>query len=126
MKKHGFIVLLLLLCSPAAFSQNAAASKSWTAFWEKFKTAVYHKDSTAMRKMMADDFDDGGGGGTASQWLQSMHENNSWTWYRTVVDKGTKAGKCKIPCRSTLDGYLLFENRKGTWLWVGLGGEGGD
>ncbi len=126
MKKNAALFLsLFLFFSSAAFSQNTA-EKTWPAFWEKFKTAVLNKDTTSLRAMMADNFDDGGGGGTPSQWLHSMQENNSWTWYKPIVLKGTRAGKCTVPCRETKDGYLLFENRHGKWLWVGLGGEGGE
>lgn len=122
--KKIFLFLALVLVITSGIQAQTVATKSWPAFWTKFTTAINKKDTTSLRKMMSDDFFDGGGGGTASQWLESMQTNNSWTFYKPIVAKGTKTDTCDIPCRSTKDGYLLFEYRKNKWLWVGLGGEG--
>lgn len=98
----------------------------WEAFWSEFKAAVNKKDTPALRKLMADDFFDGGGGGTADQWLESIRSNDSWSYNQKSIAGGTKPGKCSVPCRTTKDGYLVFENRNGKWLWAALGGEGGE
>ncbi|MNR10032.1 hypothetical protein D3C85_1262610 [compost metagenome] len=126
MKNYKYLLLLcFLFVSLNSFGQDAAL-KNWPAFWAKFKTAIHTKNTSSLRKLMSNDFFDGGGGGTASQWVSTMQTNNSWTFYKPIVAKGTKPGKCSVPCRSTKDGYLLFEYRKGKWYWVGLGGEGQD
>lgn len=126
MKQYKVLLLLCFLFVCGSTFGQSQANKSWSGFWAKFSTAINKKDTPSLRKMMSDDFFDGGGGGTADQWLTSMQTNNSWTFYKPIVAKGTKVGKCDVPCRSTKDGYLLFEYRKGKWLWVGLGGEGQD
>jgi len=111
--------------APAApNSPQNAADKSWEPFWTSFSAAINAKNQTDLKKMMSDDFFDGGGGGTASQWLKAMERNNMWSIYQQIVAAGTKADECAIPCRSTKDGYLVFEYRNGRWLWTELGGEG--
>ncbi len=135
-EKNGKILAVFTIDDPQVYqshefekaekSPQAKQSEQWETFWKEFTTAIDKKDSDKLIQMMSNDFDDGGGGGTAQQWLNSIQQNNSWSYNQKSVKAGTKIGSCDIPCRSTKDGYLLFEYRKNQWLWVGLGGEGGD
>lgn len=110
-----------------AIKTSAATSdQKWDSFWAEFKSAMDSRDAQALRKLMADDFFDGGGGGTADEWLESIKRNNSWSYNQKSIAGGAKTGKCPVPCRTTKDGYLVFENRNGKWLWAALGGEGGE
>lgn len=104
----------------------ATGDQKWDSFWTQFKAAMNSRDTPALRKLMANDFFDGGGGGTADEWLESIKRNNSWSANQKSIAGGAKTGKCQVPCRTTKDGYLVFENRNGKWLWAALGGEGSE
>lgn len=102
----------------------STGDQKWESFWTQFKSAMDSRNTQNLRRLMADDFFDGGGGGTADEWLASIQKNNSWSFNQKSVAEGTIPGKCEVPCRTTKDGYLVFENRNGKWLWAALGGEG--
>lgn len=110
----------------ASETSGATADEKWQSFWSEFKTAVNKQDAKSLRKLMADNITGGGDDSTtASQWLDSIQKNNSWTMYKKSIASGTEASKCKNPCRITKGGYLIFEYENGKWLWTSLGGEGG-
>lgn len=111
-------LVFCLLLPVSAFSQTAAASRSWNAYWTKFSAAINSKNKAAVKSMMVAERDfDSPGGETRDQWLASV----DWSDLKRSVRRGVKFhsydGK---PGRISKDNFLLFEYTGGRWKFIGV------
>jgi hypothetical protein len=116
----GIVAGVMAILPGHAHAQSAQtkanADARWGAFWSKFSSAVTNKDRRQFIALTAKDFTDGGGF-TIQQWLGS--EPNTWASIRRSVRSGTKKykGDPGDVMRITKDNSLIFEYKRGQWLF---------
>lgn len=108
-------------------STTLAQQERWKEFWEDFKTAINRKDKEKLKYLMSESIDGSGAFETREERIAAIERSEMWQSMQEIVSEGTKPEKCEKPCRTTKDGYLIFEyDSIGWWKWTALGGEGMD
>lgn len=107
-------------------STTIAQKERWNEFWNELRAAVNKKDKEKLQLLMTEKIDGGGAVETREERIAAIEKSGMWEDMQKTVSEGTKLDKCgNNPCRSTKDGYLLFNYETARWQWSGLGGEGG-
>lgn len=135
-----FLLLLLFLFIPSlavaqtSRSVTAAANKSWTKFFTKFRAAVIKRDRAALKKMISSEFDwtNGELGISPAQVLWNLDNDGAWRKGKPnmwkLLQKSLVLNRFKAttygsrPARSNYsknnDPYVFFVfESDGRWRW---------
>lgn len=122
----SFLFLLVSLCVPYVASAQSSATKSWSAFWAQFSSAVRTKNRALVKNLMAyeSEFSPGGGNTGRDDWLDMLGDSNMWKDVQRSVAKGvvnySNGGK---PGRIMRDRNLIFQYLHAKWRFVGVMGD---
>ena len=123
----GLSLVLIILPMGLAFGQSneAAANKSWNAFWSKFQTAVKTKNRQSLMALTSKRFFSPSG-----ETIGKLLSGNDWRWLKNPLKYGTKPHSCRgLICRITrnpndeVESSLVFVFEKNRWSFIGQLGE---
>jgi hypothetical protein len=118
----SFLFLLVFLLVPIASYGQSAADKSWSAFWNRFSTAINTKNRSAIRSLARKGFGGECANVSVNEWIAGLDKQRLWNGAQEAARRGTiRYDLGRIPGRVTRDRYLIFGYNKRWYFWCIMG-----